>query len=55
MNMYTKEIAKFLKISDAEALKVQKHMEMSDFDFSESTTAQFKKAAIEAWKEVHKS
>lgn len=52
MNIYTHEIAKLLKISLEEALKVQHQMECNGFDFSESTKAQFKREAKYSAQEI---
>lgn len=53
MNMYTFEIAKLLKISNEEAVKVQNEMECWGFDFSESSTREFNRAAREAFAEIN--
>jgi hypothetical protein len=45
MNIYTRNIAAFLKISLEEALTVQNLMEEDGFDFSEATTAEFNREA----------
>lgn len=45
MNIYTFAIAQLLKVSDELALRIQKEMEMTSFDFSESSDSQLKREA----------
>jgi len=45
MNGTTKEIAALLKVSIEVAMKVQREMENSGFDFSEATQRQFNREA----------
>lgn len=52
MNSYTREIAKLLKISLEEALKVQDIMECNGIDYSECTQRTFNKEAREAYAEL---
>ena len=52
MNAYTKEIAKLLKISLDQALKVQYQMECNGVDFSECSTREFNKEAKSAYAEI---
>jgi hypothetical protein len=41
MNLYTREIAKILKITLKNARRIQDEMEANGFDFSECTATQF--------------
>jgi DNA-directed RNA polymerase specialized sigma subunit len=52
MNIYTKNIAAFLKITIEEALKVQDQMERNGIDYSECTTRTFNKEARIAAEEI---
>ena len=55
MNIYTKNIAKLLKVTVAEALKVQDQMEKNGVDFSEVSARTFNKEARLAAKEIASS
>lgn len=52
MNMYTKQIAALLKVSDAVALLIQSQMECNGVDFSECSTRTFNKEAKAAAAEL---
>ena len=46
MRIVIKDIMKICKCSENVALKVEEHMEIEDFDFSQSTQRQFRVAAV---------
>ena len=52
MNIYTKDIAEYLDIDIKTAADVQNLMEENDFDFSEASTTQFRRAAKQAYEEL---
>jgi len=53
MNIYTKDIAKFLNVSIEEAKKVQDYIEEEiGLDYSECSTRQFNNAVKQAVKEM---
>lgn len=55
MNMYTKKIISLFNVSERAARMIGFQMECSDFDFSESTEAEFTQAATHAMMDLQLS